>query len=1073
MPFVADLHIHSHYSIATSKQLRPEFLDYWARIKGIKLVGTGDFTHPGWLNELKEKLEPAEPGLYKLRKEYFEKIPFLPESEGDISTRFMLTAEISNIYKKYDKVRKVHNVILAPDFETVEKIQQEFDRLGFNITSDGRPIIGMDSRDLLELVLNCSENIFFIPAHIWTPWFSALGAKSGFDTIRECYDDLADHIYAVETGLSSDPPMNWLCSFLDEYTLIANSDAHSPEKLGRNANLLDTELSYYAIIDAIKSANPKKFLGTIDFFPQEGKYHYAGHRKCNICWDPVETVKHHGICPVCEKPVTMGVLNRVVELSDRGKISERKHRLPFYSLIPLKEILAEILKTGPSSKKITKVYQSLIQKAGSEFNILLNHSLDEISLYGNELLTEAIRRMKNREVIIKEGFDGEFGHIKVFKEQELESFGSVDTLFKSSDTTSRPGSNAVGMISFDISEYSELMKKNSSETEIVDNEKIQDKSAELNSEQLKAVEHYKGPALVLAGPGTGKTKVLTERIVYLINNKNVKPDNILAITFTNKAAGEMRERVSNLMESNINGVTISTFHSFGYYILKKYFAQTGRKKNFSIVDEDERRYILQYRLNIPQKEIRNLSETISRFKQDTGFINITNEQNDLFERYQLVLKEYNLFDLDDLISETAKLIANNRNIQNDLQKQYTWILIDEYQDINRSQYNLIMLLTKGTDANLFAIGDPDQAIYGFRGADVRFINEFKQDFPSTKIFDLKTSYRCTDRILKVSHNILKKEGEAGKTLKGLVQGVKVKIQEEATDKSEAEFVARTIENMMGGLRFFSMDSKISSGAGDTEINSLSDFAVLFRTSRQIKVIEKAFNDHSIPYQAVKESSFFKSQEIRAIIDMVSLGLNPDNNLLKEKLHKNTLLHFFRTEELVQRIEQNDPLKFIPFLIDRFFIDPDTISKSDRKKLLEFANKYPENTEGFLKFAQLGVNIDTYQPDTEHVSLMTLHASKGLEFKCVFIVGCEDGLLPYSIFPDQKSDPEEERRLLYVGMTRAVKQVWLTHAKRRFLMGQNLRLNRSRFLNIIEKELFEISKGERKKQPPPDSQLELF
>ncbi|MCD4694768.1 MAG: endonuclease Q family protein, partial [Bacteroidales bacterium] len=285
MKFIGDFHIHSHFSIATSKELQPEYLDYWARKKGIKVVGTGDFTHPGWTKELKEKLEPAEEGLFKVKTEFKKRIPF--PVKGDV--RFLLTAEISNIYKKNGKVRKVHNVVFAPSFEVVEKIQGKLSALGFNITSDGRPILGLDSRDLLNICLDASEDIFFVPAHIWTPWFSALGSKSGFDSIDECYDDLSEYIYAVETGLSTDPPMNWMVSPLDKYTLISNSDAHSPEKLGRNANLFDTEISYPSIIGAMKTGDPKKFLGTIDFFPQEGKYHYDGHRKCGIRWSPLET----------------------------------------------------------------------------------------------------------------------------------------------------------------------------------------------------------------------------------------------------------------------------------------------------------------------------------------------------------------------------------------------------------------------------------------------------------------------------------------------------------------------------------------------------------------------------------------------------------------------------------------------------------------------------------------------------------------------------------------------------------------------------------------------------------------
>src|SRR4030042_210717 len=362
MKFIADLHIHSHFSIATSGDLNPGRLELWAAKKGITVVSTGDFTHPGWTKELEEKLEPAEPGLFRLKP-------------------------------------------------------------CFRHPASGTGAFSRDVRFILS-----SERIFFIPAHIWTPWFSALGAKSGFDTIEECYRDLCPHIYAVETGLSSDPPMNWTCSFLDRYTLVSNSDAHSPEKLGREANLFDTELSYEGITGALKSGHAGRFLGTIEFFPQEGKYHYDGHRKCGICWDPLETGKHGGLCTVCGKPVTVGVMNRVAQLSDRENIEELKPS-PFYSLLPLKEILSEITGVSASSKQVAQAYHALIGKAGSEFNILLHMSPEELGKLGNDLLNEAVRRMRAREIFIEEGYDGEYGRIRTFREEEIRNYGSPGSLF--------------------------------------------------------------------------------------------------------------------------------------------------------------------------------------------------------------------------------------------------------------------------------------------------------------------------------------------------------------------------------------------------------------------------------------------------------------------------------------------------------------------------------------------------------------------------------------------------------------------------------------------------------------------
>ncbi len=420
MKFIADFHIHSHFSLATSSSLVPEWLDYWARLKGVTVIGTGDFTHPGWLRELKEKLEPAEPGLFRLKEEFRKKeIAAFPLAR-ERTVRFMLTGEISSIYKKNGRVRKVHNLLFAPDWGVVEKLQRELTSRKGNITSDGRPILGMDSRELLKLALDVSGgSIFFIPAHIWTPWFSVLGEKSGFDSIEECFEDLSRYIYAVETGLSSDPPMNRMCRFLDRYTLISNSDAHSPDKIGREGTLFETELSYDSIVNAIQEGTSGRFLGTLEFFPQEGKYHFDGHRKCAVRLHPSETLGLGGICPACGKPLTIGVLNRVLQLRDKQEGDEGALRHPFHSLIPIREIMAEILRTGPASKKVREFHTHLLKKLGAELSILTDTPVDEIRRAGGDELAEGIRRMRRGDVFLEEGYDGEYGRIRVFAEDEV------------------------------------------------------------------------------------------------------------------------------------------------------------------------------------------------------------------------------------------------------------------------------------------------------------------------------------------------------------------------------------------------------------------------------------------------------------------------------------------------------------------------------------------------------------------------------------------------------------------------------------------------------------------------------
>ncbi|MBN2032121.1 MAG: hypothetical protein JW836_02510 [Deltaproteobacteria bacterium] len=412
MKFIADLHIHSHFSRATSQDLVPEMLSVWAQKKGVKVIGTGDFTHPGWLEELREKLVESERGFYRLRPDLEKALEALVPPSCRSATRYIPSGEISCIYKRAGKTRKVHNLVLMPDFEAVAKLNDRLSRIG-NLRSDGRPILSLDSRDLLEIVLEISDRSFFIPAHIWTPWFSLFGSKSGFDTIVECFGDLTDHIYALETGLSSDPFMNRRLSALDPYLLVSNSDAHSPAKLGREANLFETEMDYDRLLQAMK--HKAGFEGTIEFFPEEGKYHLDGHRKCRTRLYPEQTGKRKGLCPVCGKPLTVGVLHRVYELSDR-KIPCGAS--PFWSLIPLLEILSEVLDCGPSSKKAVALYEDLLARLGPEIEILMRTSLDDINRAGGPVLAEAVLRMRENRVYKEEGYDGEYGVIRLFDRAE-------------------------------------------------------------------------------------------------------------------------------------------------------------------------------------------------------------------------------------------------------------------------------------------------------------------------------------------------------------------------------------------------------------------------------------------------------------------------------------------------------------------------------------------------------------------------------------------------------------------------------------------------------------------------------
>jgi len=392
--------------------MSPEGIWKWAQLKGITVIGTGDFTHPQWLKELKQKLEPAGNGLFTLRKKYWTgEVPV--SCKADVY--FILSAEISCIYSKNGKTRKVHSVILAPDFAAAERLNLMLTKIG-NLKSDGRPILGLDAKKLLQLTLDASPSNLYIPAHAWTPHFSVLGAASGFDSLVECYEELTPNIHAIETGLSSDPLMNWRLSSLDTITLVSNSDAHSAAKIGREANVFNTDLSYAAMLSAIRTK--KGFTGTIEFFPEEGKYHYDGHRDCGVSLTPKETIKYNDLCPVCSKKLTIGVMHRVEKLADRELGFKPKNAPSFSSIIPLPDIIAEGLQCGVNTKKVSALYFPLLEQVGNEFKVLLQSPLDDIEQAGTLLVREAIARMRAGTVHIVPGYDGEYGKVRIFEDAE-------------------------------------------------------------------------------------------------------------------------------------------------------------------------------------------------------------------------------------------------------------------------------------------------------------------------------------------------------------------------------------------------------------------------------------------------------------------------------------------------------------------------------------------------------------------------------------------------------------------------------------------------------------------------------
>ncbi len=1103
MKFVADFHIHSHFSRATSRNLTFEQLHKWAQLKGLQVVGTGDLTHPGWLQEMKERLEPAEEGLFRLKNEYAKAMKAEVFKACQRSVRFILSGEISSIYKKNEKTRKIHNVIFAPTFEAVEKIQAALEKIG-NIRSDGRPILGLDSRNLLEIVLETDSQAYLIPAHIWTPWFSLFGSKSGFDTIEECFEDLTAHIFAVETGLSSDPPMNWRLSALDRYTLVSNSDAHSPQKLAREANLFDTELSYPAIFEALKTGDPETFLGTIEFFPEEGKYHYDGHRKCGVRWDPKTTLQHDGICSQCGKKVTVGVMHRVASLADREEGEKPTHVHPFHSVIPLPEVLAEGYGVNPNTKRVKQGYEALLTQLGAELAILQDIPLEDIERVGGTLFAEGVRRMRCGKIIAEAGYDGEFGAIKLFEKQERDSLSAQLGFFaapekKKNRQTQKKQQAPIVSERTNVDHYTvsqaNAQRYNVKSTALGagDDSLI---LSELNPQQQEAVLCIDTSLSIVAGPGTGKTRTLTHRIAYLITKQGISPENLLAITFSNKAAEEMATRLTHLLgETIVKQIVIKTFHAFCAMILRAEGERTGLNPNFSICSEHDRHMLFKHLYpDLREKEITYYLDVISSAKNqlltpkspelqenppkiaEAATTNNTPDFITIYRKYETALQENQIVDFDDLILRTDKLFETSPEILHTYRNRFCWISVDEYQDLNFAQYHLLKLL-KTPEVNLCVIGDPDQAIYGFRGANREYFLKFQEDFPDAKMLHLNQNYRSTQSILGASNQVIVKSSERLplEIWSEFVSQTKLDIYHAPTHKAEAEYVVHEIEKMVGGTTYFSLDSgRVESHEEGTR--SFGDFAVLYRLGAQSQPLYEAFQRSGIPYQIVGQTSLYEHKDTREVLSYLWLLYNPESMLHLEIIKKplgeiepflkelKYSLDTLPVTQLIERIRDFSPN-------DR----SDPKSAEHIKRLMLKASSFENRLKDFLEATVLQKESDEYDPRADHVILMTLHASKGLEFPVVFIVGCEETLIPYER-KGKTFDIEEERRLFYVGMTRAQEKLILTHAKTRFLFGQRSKNPASRFLNDIEDALKELQKRMRRKSvkaKPDQSQLTLF
>ena len=1041
--WIADLHIHSRYSRATSRDCTPETLDLWARKKGIDLVGTGDFTHPAWREELKERLCPAEDGFYRLKEEY--RLPYEGVAAG-ARPRFVLSTEISSIYKKWDKVRKVHNVILLPGLEEAEVLSKRLELIG-NLHSDGRPILGLDSRDLLEITLECCPEAIFIPAHIWTPHFSLFGAFSGFQTIEECYEDLTPYIHAVETGLSSDPLMNWRLSALDSYTLVSNSDAHSPSKLGREANLLTAEFSYQGLRQALTGRGAPGMAGTIEFYPEEGKYHYDGHRNCHLCLKPSQTEEYRGICPVCGKKITVGVLHRVEELADRPEGYRPERNGYFESLVPLSEIIGASLGIRPESAKVQKGYEEMLRRFGSEFSILRSLPTEEIAESAGECIAEGIKRARMGKIFVSPGFDGEYGKVSVFGEGELAALSGQLCLF--GDAVAGQGRKRQAC------RRKVLPSKKKEKPQVKKEERDQ-----LNEEQMRAVTSDAPVIEVVAGPGTGKTKTLVAKAAYLVKELGIAPEEITAVTFTNQAAEEMKERLSRELESRklADAMHIGTFHGLCLELLMKqggFYAVADPYDCILLMEEAIQRLGLKGKAS---SLLRKLSACKNRCLEKEAL------PEGLYDEYERLLKKNGLADYDDLLLEAWKEAAGWPE-ENEERKRFSYLLVDELQDSNELQHLLLEEWGRFSK-ELFLIGDPDQSIYGFRGARSSSFLKLREKFPNCETVELCKNYRSSPEILRCAGSLIQNNPERHPILEPQRPEMgKVQIYHGKDDFAEALFITKEINRMVGGVDMLDSESLAAGLEGGL---GFSDIAVLYRTHRQAELLELCFQKEGIPYLVRGRDSVLEDPLVRGILGFFRFLVSPADKaglraclLFVEKIPRNVADSVL--EELPQQGKERPSFPHltqeIQEALDRLWSMAEAMREAlprerPQKLLEEYLRKHSEekssleitqpverllhiavfyhHMEEFLRNIALGTEGDIarsgskkYQPNA--VSLMTFHGAKGLEFPVVFLFGVKKGMVPLEL-PGRKSDIQEERRLFYVGMTRAKERLIITHSQ---------------------------------------------
>jgi superfamily I DNA/RNA helicase len=959
-----------------------------------------------------------------------------------------------------------------------------------------------------------------------------LGSKSGFDSIGECFEDLTPHVFAAETGLSSDPSMNWRVAGLDKITLISNSDAHSPANLGREANIFDIELSFSAVRDAIRTSDRDHFLGTIEFYPEEGKYHLDGHRGCGIRFEPHQTIDHEGLCPQCGKPLTIGVLNRVEQLADRPEGRKPATAPPYRNLIPLRDILAEIYQVGSKTQKVIQSYRAAIETLGPEFTILDQLEFHEIEKAGIPLLSEAIQRMRTGKIEIRPGYDGEYGRIQIFSSLERLQIGGQRSLF------AMPGEKKTLKPRNHPAPLPKQLTTSNPVIEPSENPAVKN-GAILNADQQKAVLHNAAKILIVAGPGTGKTHTITCRMAHLISDRKVEPHRILAVTFTNFAAEEMRQRLRGLLGDLPTVPLISTFHALCLRLLR----ELSPNEALTIIDESEqdeliseavdqavengvsvslkpavlRDCIVRAKQNMISAE--QLASTEANVPDGSGLVAV-------YRVYQHLLDSQKQLDFEDLIFKVVNRLETDPLYLKTCQDRFRHVFVDEYQDLNRGQYRMIRALaTARSEAggSLCVIGDPDQSIYGFRGSDSAYFRKFIEDYPDAGVVTLARNYRSTEAILSASQQIIAQSGADRPRVYSNIDGIPtLGVLELANEHAEAESIARIIESLVGGTGFHSIDTGRVRNTQESAGFGYGDFAVLVRTNEQLRILADGFKKFGIPFQSANRRHWFKRRGLIEIVSLLKLisgaggyidfvkaaaviapaigknvirtfkkwglknhlavrdGLSSAVRFPIPGLNRNQQIELGGVAARLSAIAQKTAhltttetiahLKSIP-AVSRLLQDNESLEALNR--LEAQAEGSGSDHQRFLDRLALQSDTDIYHPRAEKTALMSMHAAKGLEFPVVIIAGCETGFIPLQR-PDQESvDLDEERRLFYVAMTRARQRLYLTRAKRRHVYGKSQNREWSFFLNHVKESLLRDESPRSKRKKPKADQLQLF